>query len=361
MKNPKKLPWKKAFQVVEPGINAEGTHIYPFDPAFPIDVGFFVHAGRHNVRMNRHDYLEVIYVYGGRTEIQVLNRFLQVKQGDLMVVGPDLYHRILNRPRVKVKLVSLNFQPEIIRGSDRNTEEEHYLMPFLCQDLQFPHVISASTGVPNTALDLILKVDSKLPASTRLARLAVRTYMKMLLLLLVEHYANYLGTRDAIDRKQRDIERLGPLFSYLEDNYAHPIQVSDAARVCAMSSSHFMSFFKKVTGQSLLAYLNSFRIAKAQALLSTTSKPIAEVSEMLGFCSQSYFGKVFNALVGTTPLAYRYRSKSQGKPDGTRPALASRRLTERTSSLSSAGSPAARLPVPAMHGSAVFPSSSLHG
>jgi quercetin dioxygenase-like cupin family protein len=47
--------------------------------------------------MNRHDYLEVIYVYGGETEIQIRERYLRVKRGDLVVVGPDIYHRILNR------------------------------------------------------------------------------------------------------------------------------------------------------------------------------------------------------------------------------------------------------------------------
>jgi AraC-like DNA-binding protein/mannose-6-phosphate isomerase-like protein (cupin superfamily) len=308
-----RLPWKKAYQVVEPEINPEGVQTYPFDPAFPIDVAFFVHAGRHSVRMNRHDSIEVLYVYGGRTDIQILNRFFHVKEGSLVVVGPDLYHRILNRPRTDVKLISLNFQPEIIRGSEASAEEEQYLMPFLCQDLQFPHVISPSTGVPNKGLELILKIHSALPAKTSLARLAVRTYVKMLLLLLVNHYTNFLGTREAFDKKQRDIARLEPVFNFLEENYGQRVRVSNAARVCAMSCSHFMSFFKSVTGQSFLAYLSSFRIAKAQALLSTTDKPIAEISELLGFCSQSYFGKVFHSLVGLTPRAYqRWYGKSHG-------------------------------------------------
>jgi AraC-like DNA-binding protein/mannose-6-phosphate isomerase-like protein (cupin superfamily) len=349
------LPWKKAYLVVEPGINAEGVHTYRFDPAFPIDVGFFVHAGRHNVRMNRHDYSEVIYVYGGRTDIQVLNRFFRVKEGDLMVVGPDLYHRILNRPRMEVKLISLNFQPEIIRGSDASTEEEQYLMPFLCQDSQFPHVISPSTGVPSKGLELILKVHSELPAKTSLARLAVRTYMKMLLLLLVKHYTDYLGTRETFDKKRHDIERLEPLFSFLEENHGRRIRVSDAARVCAMSCSRFMSYFKRVTGQSFLAYLSSFRIAKAQALLSTTNKPIAEISGLLAFCSQSYFGKVFHSLVGLTPRAYRRRyGKSHGAISESHNGPVPQRLKDTSSKPQKSTAFEVRLPVAAMHGSAFF-------
>ncbi len=352
-----RLPWKKAFEVVEPGINAEGVHTYDFDPSFPIDVGFFVHAGRHNVRMNRHDYFEVLYVYGGRTDIQVLNRYFHVKEGDLMVVGPNLYHRILNRPNVEVKLVSLNFQPEVIRGSDANGEDEQYLMPFLCQDSQFPHVISPSTGVPNQGLEWILKVYKVLPAGNSVARLAVRTYMKVLLLLLLEHYSAYQGTREIFDRKRRDSQRLSPLFQFLEQNYGQPIQVKDAARICAMSSSHFMSFFKRVTGQSFLAYLNSFRIAKAQLLLSTTDRPIAEVSELLAFCSQSYFGKVFHTFVGMTPLAYRRRSGRKGqvivdsKVKRNPPHAMGKTLQQQ-----SAQALEVRLPIPAMHGSALWTS-----
>jgi AraC-like DNA-binding protein len=88
--------------------------------------------------------------------------------------------------------------------------------------------------------------------------------------------------------------------------------VEDAARICATSSSHFMYFFKRVTGQSFLAYLNHFRVAKAQALLGSTDKSISEISQEIGFCDQSHFGVVFRKLVGMTPLAYRRRFRGIG-------------------------------------------------
>lgn len=141
------------------------------------------------------------------------------------------------------------------------------------------------------------------------------TYVKMLLLLLCKHYSHLLESREMFDCKQQDIERLTPLFEFIEAHFERAIQVAEAARVCAMSSSHFMSFFKKATGESFIAYLNNFRIAKAQALLSTTNDPIAEISARLAFCSQSYFGKVFHLAVGMTPLAYRERF-SKGLPAG---------------------------------------------
>ncbi len=301
------LKWESAYRVVEPGINAEGVHTYPFDPAFPIDVGFFVHAGRHNVRMNRHDYLEVIYVYGGETEIQIREHYFHVKKGNLVVIGPDIYHRILNRPNLQVKLASLNFRPEVIRGGAVNGDEEHCLLPFLSQDSYFPHVIRPATGIPGEIMGLIRRIYDELPVTSELSRVAVKTYLKMIMVILAKHYGTYLGLRGITGRKQKAIQRLGPLFDGLERGYGEPIRVEDAARLCAMSTSHFMSFFKRVTGQTFVAYLNSFRIAKAQTLLATTEKSISEISQETGFCGQSYFGKIFHKHVGMTPLAYRHR------------------------------------------------------
>ena len=299
--------WKNGYSFVEPGINADGVRIYPFDPSFPVDVSFVTVTGRRHTRMNRHEFFEVIYVYSGSPDIQVLSRNFRVKKGDLVVIGPNLYHRILNRPKSEVKLISLNFQPEAIRGGEADGEQEPYFTPFVCQDSQFPHVIPASRALPREALQLILRIHSELPATSGFRRLAVKTYVRMLLLLLLKYYTEYLFTRHIVERKQRDIERLQPLYHLIEQKYGESIQVRDAARTCAMSSSHFMRFFKQTTGQSFRAYLTSFRIAKAQAMLSNSDRPIAEIGERVAFCSQSYFGEVFRTLVGMTPLAYRRR------------------------------------------------------
>ena len=308
----RRLPWANAYSLVRPTINAEGLSTYPLDAAFPISVGFHVYAGPRSVRTRRHDHMELIYIYGGSTNIQVQDRSFRVKHGDLIVLGSNLYHRILNNPKTEVKIVSLNFRPEIIRGNEPSAGAEEYLSPFLCQDSNFPHVIPGSRRLPKRVLGLILDIHRRLPAPTGLDRLAVKTCLKMLLLLLLEHYESYLRRHNSLDRRERDVRRLQSLFQFLERNYGEQIKVADAARLCAMSSSHFMRFFKTVTGESFLAYLNNFRIAKAQTLLATSDEAIGDISYEVAFCSQSYFGKVFLARVGMTPLAYRRRFARNG-------------------------------------------------
>jgi len=152
----------------------------------------------------------------------------------------------------------------------------------------------------------MLRIRSELPPLSPRGRLAIKTYLKMILMLLVNRYASYAGTVETFQRQQRDLDLLLPLFRFLGDNCGK-IQVREACRIVGMSESNFTSFFKRVTGLSFMKYLNHYRVERSQVLLANTDEPMASISHEMGFCDQSYFGTVFRRLVGMTPAAYRKR------------------------------------------------------
>ena len=232
-----------------------------------------------------------------------------MKQGDLFVVGSTQLHRMCSYGRTPVKAAVLYFLPELIRGTEKTGDDIEYLMPFLVQGDGFPHVIPGRTGIPAQVFDLMLRAAAELPTRTYRGRLSVKTYLKMILVLLVNHYAAFRGSEDVYLKKQRDFERLAPLFEFIDANYGDPIPVEQAALLVRMSKSNFMRFFKQVAGQPFVAYLNHFRIAKAEVLLTTTDKTIAEVSQEVGFCDQSYFGLVFRSVIGVSPRDYKSRGE----------------------------------------------------
>ena len=103
----------------------------------------------------------------------------------------------------------------------------------------------------------------------------------------------------------------------IERGYTNAITVEHAAHAVYMSKSDFMRFFKQVTGQPFVTYLNQFRVAKAEALLGLGEMSIAEVSQAVGFCDQSYFGLASAALWGSR----RGNTAANGTPARTQPAL----------------------------------------
>jgi AraC-like DNA-binding protein len=273
--------------------------------------------------MNRHRYFEVLYLCSGSAECHIQDRVLPFRKGDIAIIGSTLYHRLECRPYPQCTIAALFFEPDLIR-CDGGSDSAEYLTPFLLQDAAFPHIVAAESGVPKQVFELMLRIRSELPASSPRGRLAVKTYLKMLLIQLVNQYASYAGTVETFHRQQRDLDRLMPLFHYLGENCGASVQVREAARICRMSESYFMSFFRQVTGLSFIKYLNQYRIERSQLLLANTNESMVDVSQKVGFCDQSYFGTVFHRLVGLTPGAYRKRfqdgnAMDRGQMDHTPP------------------------------------------
>lgn len=280
------------------------TALPPFEETFPIDVRFVLrHSGDTPLPSN--DSLQLRYVESGEALYEVQGRTIRVRQGDLLVLNANLFHRMLKCVQAEAREIVLDFQPELVNGDHPAGDNWLYLMPFLIQDEHFPHIVPAGTGIPAEVTDLVERIHRELPARTNRARLAVKTYVKMILVLLVNHYAPFAESSDAFRNKQHDLTRLKPLLDFVARNYREPITVRDGAAILHMSRPHFMRLFRSTMGETFVTYLNRLRIAKAEALLASTNKTVAEVGLEAGFKDQSYFGQVFRKMVHVTPRQYR--------------------------------------------------------
>jgi len=312
--------WERADSFVDRQISRERLHVWPFGTSYPIDVRFLILDRRHDVPVHRPDHLEVVIFESGKLAYEVENDCCEVGKNDIIVVGDRIRHRCLplSRSQTEARTVVLSFLPHTVHQGAPLADDFQYLMPFSTYGSVVPNVIRARAGLSREILDLVSRVRAELPGDDEHSRLAIRTYLKMILLILVGHCSEYSDARAAFGRQREARDRLAPVFEHLHHHYDEPIRVTDAARLCAVSSCCFMNLFKEVTGQSFVTYLNGYRVAKAQGLLATTDKPLSEISLESGFCTQSYFGMVFRRVTGMTPLAYRLESLG-GDPATIRP------------------------------------------
>lgn len=103
------------FSVIEPQINAEGVHVWPFDVSCPVDVLFMTEDGRHSLRMNRHGYFEILFLCSGSANCHIQDRLLPFSEGDLAIVGSTLYHRVECQSSTPLTIAALFFEPDLIR------------------------------------------------------------------------------------------------------------------------------------------------------------------------------------------------------------------------------------------------------
>ncbi|MHC8334488.1 helix-turn-helix domain-containing protein [Pseudomonas sp. LB3P25] len=94
--------------------------------------------------------------------------------------------------------------------------------------------------------------------------------------------------------KQLILERLG-----------ETVEVTELARACALSRSHFSRAFKCSTGLSPQDWIRNQRIARAKQLIQSTDLTLTQISLECGFCDQAHFCHIFTRSEGITPFAWR--------------------------------------------------------
>lgn len=95
------------------------------------------------------------------------------------------------------------------------------------------------------------------------------------------------------------------ILNFVNDHYNEPLTISMIAKEVSLSASECCRLFKRVTGDTIFSYLQTYRLSKAVTLLKDSSLPISQIAYETGFCSTSYFIEVFKKKLNTTPLRYR--------------------------------------------------------
>ena len=72
-----------------------------------------------------------------------------------------------------------------------------------------------------------------------------------------------------------------------------------------MSPAYFSTMFRKVTGQTYIAYLTEVRLQKAVELLNETDDKTYVIAQKVGYQEQNYFSYVFKKQFGVSPSRYR--------------------------------------------------------
>jgi len=91
----------------------------------------------------------------------------------------------------------------------------------------------------------------------------------------------------------------------LHENMHGRIRLSDIARECGLSVSHFARSFKTSFGTSTHQWLIQRRVDQAKQLMSQTSMSLIDIAIQSGFNDQAAFTRTFHHFVGVSPGGWR--------------------------------------------------------
>ncbi|MGB8450819.1 MAG: AraC family transcriptional regulator [Anaerocolumna sp.] len=116
----------------------------------------------------------------------------------------------------------------------------------------------------------------------------------------------------AIHVKQSKKEEVhsAPILLCMDYIYTHlhyKITLTELAEHAGFQAAYFTTLFKKETGLTITGFIHQKRVEEAKSLLRYSEYNLSEISQYLGFCSQSHFTAIFRKYTNMTPRSYKER------------------------------------------------------
>lgn len=96
---------------------------------------------------------------------------------------------------------------------------------------------------------------------------------------------------------------------YMQNNFRNHLTLETAAKWLMYSPGYLSQLFKRETGKSFKAYLNTLRYEYAKKLLAFSDLPVIQVCAESGFEDYPNFVRRFKLYAGMYPLAYRAQAR----------------------------------------------------
>ena len=244
--------------------------------------------------------VELVFVKKGMGTVQVGVESMTAMAGDIFVFAPGVLHGLGQIPGETMEYENIFFEVDLLGGSG-DLCYRRYLLPLQSGRLSLPHRLTRGHLCYCTVLECLCRLETV----NRDRVLGYELQIKGLLLCLL---SALVAQSDGLPPSENaDTRRLKTVLQYVTAHFADNLPVAEVAAVCQCSPSHFMRWFKLMTGQRFTEYLNMYRLNAAAEALRTTDDTVLTVAERCGFKNLSYFNRAFKASFGLTPREYRLR------------------------------------------------------
>ena len=99
--------------------------------------------------------------------------------------------------------------------------------------------------------------------------------------------------------------RLRRVREWVNGNIDRTITLDDAAGIACLETKYFSRFFRTKTGMTFTTFVNTWRVARAAAMLSRQDHSIQTVAAACGFPNHRNCERWFRRVLGMSPRAFK--------------------------------------------------------
>lgn len=249
--------------------------------------------------MHSHDFCELVFYISGDVHFVVGNKVYRPQYGDLFIVRPTEIHSGKLDKNSTYKRYVLWFAPDFFDTFQDGKEE---LANFIFnREIGEDNLISLPESVLGRVANLYNQIDYTSTSPYKGANAMAVSYLLQLFATINNNYKNTIP----LDRSVQLPDCILKATNYIEENYRELTSITDIANHSHISREHLSRLFKNYYGTTINNYINEKRVNESKRLLEQGAN-VTEACFGSGFNNVSYFIKIFQKKINTTPLEYKH-------------------------------------------------------
>lgn len=264
--------------------------------------GNYLQKDRQITFLHLHDCLEIGYCHEGAGIFVVEKKVMPFRAGDVSVINDGEMHLARSMEGTTSRWSWIYLDPERLIG-DLARDERKFLRIEPLGGPDFTNLFAQKKHpYISHMVSLILR---ELEREERGYHSAVRGLTWSLMVRL--HRIAGRGAK-ASSRKRDVAERIAPALEHVAYNFARTVRVEELAKLCHTSVTNLRRLFQRAVGMPPQDYLTHLRVQMGAALLTSTSRPVVDIAESVGYPSLSSFNRHFKRAMKMTPRDWRKRA-----------------------------------------------------
>ena len=230
-----------------------------------------------------HDLFELVYVDKGALHNVVNGTDTVLRQGEMMVYGPGLWHMQHAELDAEVSFITVSF--ELLRG-------------------ELDPLVNRRIGLDSDAAELLHRMLSERDKNDRYSGDLIVCLLQMLLLTVLRNGDKAESRLKTPASLQNENSIINAALTYISANARKKLSVPLVAKNSNVSVSRLTKLFQERLSITPGEYIRRVKLEESKALIKAGEGNVSQIAELLQYSTVQHFSRQFKAKFGVSPSEF---------------------------------------------------------
>ena len=247
-----------------------------------------------------HNEFELNFICSGSGSFYYNGLQYYPEAGDIFIFQPNQTHGMSTVGAKKILYDTLLFNSRVFGSLDENGNHA-VISPLISGEATIRMPINQNSTGYDVMKPIVESIFAAAKKNDTASEILVKGELHRLFYCLhIYGHISYCKSNTSSDEA-----RLHPVLEFIDQHYAEDLTVDRLAQLIPLSTSYFMTCFKRITGTSIVTYINQVRISNACKMLVNSNEQVLRIALACGFDNLSNFNRQFKKHTGHSPTNYR--------------------------------------------------------